>query len=48
MTSLVNKISGAVSPLKVGATVDTGLKLKEDDPHEGTVSLDKVPGKIIM
>lgn len=48
MASLINKISGAIAPLKKGAVVDTGLKLKEDDPHQGTVSLDKVPGKIIM
>lgn len=45
MTSVLNKLKGNSSKLAQGSKLPTGHALKEDNPEQGTVSLDKLVGK---
>lgn len=45
MSGLVDKLKGSGSELAEGSKIPAGIPLKEDDPHKGTVQLDKVTGK---
>lgn len=46
MTSLVDKIKGATnSKLETGSKLPAGHALKEDNPQQGTVSLEKQSGR---
>ncbi|UZJ55761.1 hypothetical protein CBS101457_005081 [Exobasidium rhododendri] len=49
MADLLNKLTTAITPtLKVGDKISTGVLLKEDDAHDGTVSLDGLTGKNLI
>lgn len=41
-------LKGAISPLKQGSKLSSGIKLKESDPHTADVSLDGLAGKNIV